>query len=264
MNIFKRFQQWIKKIDAESGYICDACGKEVFEYPLHRLCPECEAGLKRNENRTCPKCGRELVADGVCLTCKRELPEFATGFSPFVYQGSTAALINRIKNGNYPLCYFFGEKMAEYLINNSVSLTKFKIFNKGDIEIESRKKLLIVPVPMTEESMFKRGYNQAEKLAWAVYETLEQRGYDVELGEDVLQKFKETRAQKQLTYDERVKNVAGAFHVHKRKECSGRIILLVDDIMTTGATGSECAARLYGADALEVLFLTAASLPEQK
>ena len=84
------------------------------------------------------------------------------------------------------------------------------------------------------------------------------------MDEETLLKVKSTQSQKKLTLFERAENLVGAFHVHKRTEVKNRIILLIDDIMTTGATGDECAARLKGAGAKEVFFLTLASLPELK
>ncbi len=264
MKILKELENLIRRVDFQNGYVCDACGKEIFEYPIHRFCAECEEKLRYNDGRTCPKCGRKTLSDGVCLTCKRKLPDFSLGFSPFVYQGSTAALVNRVKNGNRALSYFFAENMAQCLQNKAVALSAFHGDKKEDSEIESQDKLLIIPIPMTENSLIERGYNQAEEMARVVFEILGKQGYAVELDTEVLLKQKETRAQKQLTYVEREENVAGAFHVHKRKACKDRVIVLVDDIMTTGATGSECAARLYGAGAKEVLFLTAASVSESK
>lgn len=264
MKILKELENLIRRIDFQNGYVCDVCGKEIFEYPVHRLCAECEEKLHRNDGRTCPKCGRKTLSDGVCLTCKRKLPNFSLGFSPFVYKDATAAFVNRAKNGNRALAYFFGENMAQCLQNKAVALSAFRADEENNNEIKSQDKMLIIPIPMTESSLIERGYNQAEKMARVVFEVLSEQGYAVELDTEVLLKRKETRAQKQLTYVEREENVAGAFHVHKRKACKDRVIVLVDDIMTTGATGSECAARLYGAGAKEVLFLTAASVSESK
>ena len=62
----------------------------------------------------------------------------------------------------------------------------------------------------------------------------------------------------------RRENVAGAYHVHKRTVCRDRRILLIDDIITTGATTSECADRLFGAGAKEVYVLAIGALPERK
>ncbi len=264
MKILKELENLIRQIDFQNGYVCDVCGREIFEYPIHRLCAECEGKLLFNDGRACPKCGRKTLSDGVCLTCKRKLPNFSLGFSPFVYKDSTAAFVNRVKNGNRALVYFFGEKMAQYLENKAVALSAFRVEKEEDNETKSQDKILMIPVPMTENALKERGYNQAEEMARVIFEILSERGYAVEFDTEVLLKRKETRAQKQLTYVEREENVEGAFHVHKRTVCKDRVIVLVDDIMTTGATGSECAARLYGAGAKEVLFLTAASVSESK
>ena len=70
--------------------------------------------------------------------------------------------------------------------------------------------------------------------------------------------------QKELHLNERAKNVRGAYHIARRKEVKGKVILLVDDMMTTGATGDECAQILLRAGAKVVLFCTAASKEEEE
>ena len=128
----------------------------------------------------------------------------------------------------------------------------------------SNEELLILPVPITKTKRLERGYNQAEELAKRVYERLKERGLNVELTISELQKTKDTLQQKHMDSNERRKNVEGAYHIENRQRIQGKTILLIDDILTTGATGSECAKRLFTAGAKEVFFLVAASLPERK
>ena len=251
-NFLRKIKDKIRGFFKNRGFTCDACGAEIFDYPNRRLCIDCEEKMRKNDGRVCPKCGRKTLAEGVCLSCKAHMPRFL-GFSPFVYRAETAALINRVKNGAPVLASYFAERMAECLIERYEKMEKFR-----------EETLLVVPVPLTEERKRSRGYNQAEELAETLCERLRARGYSVEIDTELLQKTRETAQQKHMDYKSRGENVSGAYHVHKRKACKGRIIVLVDDIMTTGATGNECAARLYGANAEEVLFLTAASLPERK
>jgi ComF family protein len=177
------------------------------------------------------------------------MPRFTKGFSPFIYRGESAALVNRLKNGNPVLAAYFGEKMADYFL-------QFKEAAEGDF--------LLLPLPLSEERKRERGYNQAEELAYFLRKELNKAGVKTEYRADVLQKRKDTLPQKQMRAGERAKNVEGAYHVHLRTACRGKTVLLVDDIITTGATGSECAARLLAAGAKKVYFLCAASLPEQK
>ncbi len=238
----------VRKRSLQKGYACDSCGKELFDYPLHRLCAECEDKLK-TPLRPCPKCGREGRAAGICADCKAMMPKFTRGVAPFMYKGEGASFVNRLKNGNARLAAYLGERMAECFF---------------ELKGERQEPILLVAVPATEARKQERGYNQAELLAESVYERLLALGVAVELNFTVLGKTKECKQQKHGTRKERAKNVQGAYHVHKRKACRGRTVVLVDDILTTGATGSECAARLFGAGAKEVYFLVATALPENE
>ncbi len=229
------------------GYACDHCGAELFDYPDRRLCEECEGKLQR-VSAPCDKCGRQLRAEGLCLDCKAEPPKCTRGFSPFVYKGECAQLVNRMKNGTPRLAAYLGEKMGERLLEY----------------VRGEEALLLIPVPLTEGKERERGYNQAERLAESVREYLLARQVVAETDFELLEKKRETGAQKHKSRKERAENLKGAFHVKKRKACEGRTVVLVDDIMTTGATGSECAARLFGAGAKEVYLLTAASIEEPK
>lgn len=234
----------------DRGYTCDFCGAEVFDYPQDRLCSACEAKLDKNTDKTCIKCGRNTVTDGVCLTCKSQLPTFTKGFSPFVYRSEAAALVNRLKNSTPRLACYLGEKMAEY------------VWERHKTE-PFLSPLLIIPVPITPKREQERGYNQARLLAENVCRRLQVLGVEAELALGVLQKKRDTGMQKHMSKKERIENVKGAYHVHKRAACREKTVLLIDDIMTTGATASECAQRLFGAGAKEVFVLTAAAVPEK-
>ena len=193
-----------------------------------------------------------MASEGICLDCKSNLPKFTRGFTPFVYRDQVAAMINRMKNGNPRIALYLGEQMAEYFAESYLK------------NCEEAEELLIVPVPMTKPKIVERGYNQSLRLAESVCERLQALGYSVRVENDLLQKRKDTAPQKQMTYRERLENVSGAYHVHKRKECKDKTFILIDDVMTTGATASECAERLFGAGAKEVYFLVAAAVIERR
>ncbi|MBO5240546.1 MAG: ComF family protein [Clostridia bacterium] len=247
MNLWRKFLEKLKKADGARGYACDSCGAELFDYPTHRLCGECEEKLLKTGERFCEKCGRQTRAEGVCLTCKTHAPKYTRAFSPFPYLGTAAKLVNRMKNGEPRLALYFGERMAEYFLSQT-----------------KERELLVLSVPTTQKRKKARGYNQAEELAESVAAALEAAGASVTLDHEVLQKTRENFAQKKLGFDERAKNIAGAFHLHKRNLVQEKTVLLIDDIMTTGATGSACAALMINAGAKAVYFLTAVATPELK
>jgi ComF family protein len=109
---------------------------------------------------------------------------------------------------------------------------------------------IIVPVPMSEKDVKKRGFNQAELLAYEVGKRL-----DIPVL-PALVKVKETSAQKELSGRERAENLEKAFEVIY-PQIKDRKILLIDDIFTTGATANECAKTLLKAKCKEVSVLTA-------
>lgn len=239
--MIERFGEKLRTFFARFGYTCDCCEMETFNYPFNRLCKTCSDAMPRNDTTTCPKCGRKNKADGVCLACKGDMPEFDKGLSPFVYQGLVASLVNRLKNGNRYLANYLGEEMVNvYRLN------------------EGEQDVVVACVPLTKEKFVLRGFNQASEIAKVVEKELA-----VEFDEEILVKTRETPPQKHMSGKERRENVAGAYRVHKRTKVKGKTVLLIDDIMTTGATGSECARILKNAGASKVIFLTACSLKER-
>lgn len=251
-NVLARWIENLREKSASRGYTCDACGVELFDYPTHRLCDGCQALHVKNDKSICPKCGRKLISNGVCLTCKSIPPAFTQALSPFVYEGALAGLINRLKSGNRRLAYYFAEQMAKHFLESPLA------------EDLRGKSLLVLAVPLTKQRQNKRGYNQAQALAKIITKKLNEAGMYATNDDEVLTKTRETGIQKHLSSKERAQNAKGAYHVHKRKLCAGKTILLIDDILTTGATGSECARILQSAGASAVYLLTIASMAERK
>ena len=128
MKLIEKLLQKIKERAERKGYSCDICGEELFEYPYRRVCDDCFKKLYGERQPLCPKCGRQAVTSSVCLTCKSRVPAFDKGFSPFAYEGEIALQINRLKNGNRRLAFFFAEEMTACFL--------------ADVKEEKRKNLL--------------------------------------------------------------------------------------------------------------------------
>jgi ComF family protein len=112
---------------------------------------------------------------------------------------------------------------------------------------------VLVPVPLHPRRRRERGFNQSALLASALGEPL-----GLKVSEDALARREDTPPQTGLSAAGRRANVAGAFVVRRRAAVSGRIVVLVDDVLTTGATARECARALAAAGAREVRLVTAA------
>jgi ComF family protein len=112
---------------------------------------------------------------------------------------------------------------------------------------------LIVPIPLHKTRLRQRGFNQALLLASGIG-----KRFHIPLSYDNLVRLRATRPQVELSGEERIKNVAGAFSLVRPRDVRSKTIILVDDVFTTGATMNECAAVLKDAGAAHVMALTVA------
>ena len=234
--VFAKIGGAVRALFAEDGLTCACCGKDLFSDG--HFCEKCLEDLPFNLGFICNKCGRAIGEDyPVCLECKAHMPAFDAARSAFLYEGEIVRLIRKFKTGAKYLADAFAENMYLHALSD---------FADADFA---------VCVPMTAGGEKRRGYNQSAVLAERV---CSRAGLSFEEG--VLVKAKETPAQKSLSFRERTENLKGAFRVHERKKCAGKNILIVDDVLTTAATGSAVAAALKSAGARKIYLLTAASV----
>ena len=116
---------------------------------------------------------------------------------------------------------------------------------------------VVMAVPLHSAKVQERGFNQSELIARAMIK-LKPAALDVKLNNDVLVRQRITELQTGLTPPQRRENVRGAFRVARRDQISGRDILLIDDVFTTGSTVSECARVLRRAGAVRIFVATVA------
>lgn len=220
---------------------CYLCGKEVFS--ADKLCEDCERALPRLETRTtCRHCGRETAKDTpVCDFCKERLTATYAMRSAFSYGGDVRLAIHRYKyeRAEYLLDFFGDELYATYL--------------RAGWEADA-----CVFVPMTEKDLKKKTFHHNRKLAEAF---AARAGLPVL---DVLKKKRETPSQVGLGFYGRMKNISGAFSVKTRKAIKDKVLVLVDDVTTTGSTGEELATVLKRSGAKRVYLLTVASVAPSK
>jgi ComF family protein len=206
------------------GFACVLCGSELRGE--EDVCDSCEKAMPYIL-RPCKRCGSETTGEGAyCLRCLAEPPDFDKAVSVFRYEGGARRLITFFKGGRRENCRYAAARMAEKI---AAELPAYDI---------------LTYVPMTPAAVRVRGFNQSRMLAEEI---------GVRLGgkpEELLVKARETRFQKSLSLRERRANLSGAIKAADGVSPAGKRVLVIDDILTTGSTLSECAGvlRKKGAD----------------
>jgi ComF family protein len=165
------------------------------------------------------------------------------------YEGGLRELIHLLKyNGVRPAAKFLGGLLAQALA------TVEPRFEQLTFE---QAATLVIPVPLYKSKLRKRGFNQAELIARAALR-LRPASERLQLVPDLLMRTRDTASQIGLTSHQRRANLRGAFAVARAAEVTGRQVILVDDVYTTGTTATECAHVLRRAGAVKVWVATVA------
>lgn len=228
------FRKWRSKLYLD-GPVCSACGKELLAHIRGGMCPECEKTSVKLGTDICGKCGRVLANEAeFCDTCIRSERAFVRARSCYVYEGAPKKFVYRLKfGGRRYLAAFIAEAMVDRYLDCGFECD------------------CVVAVPLSAKRKRKRGYNQSELIA----EELSCR-LKLPLIDGALVKTKENKSQAKLKRREREENVRGVYEVTSPETFKGRRVLVVDDVMTTGATLGEVSRVLYKAKARSVEALT--------
>jgi len=200
------------------------------------LCPECLGKLPRLLSPLCPNCGRPQASGIVCPDCRRRQTEIDGIRSPFRFDEVIRKAIHQLKYRNLKaISPCLAELLADYLRSNPLP---------GEA---------LVCVPLHPRRLRERGYNQSGLLARELGGLI-----DLPVIENCLIRVKQAQPQvRAVDVEERRRNVADAF-VCCDDKVSGKQIVLIDDVCTSGATLESCAAALKSKGAVSVWGLTLA------
>lgn len=201
-----------------------------------RFCADCWRQIAFITAPHCACCGAPFDHDrgsgALCGECLGAMPRFTTARAAVVYGGPARTLVLAMKHGD----------RAHLASLMAVAMARVAILPPG---------ALIVPVPLHRWRLWRRGFNQAAVMARALAALT---GLETEMM--IMQRARPTPSSRGLGRAARAANVRGAFRVTDRERIRGRDVVLVDDVLTTGATADACARHLKRAGATSVHVLT--------
>ena len=231
------------KLLTVASFLCDAffpckcllCGEDLIlgSKPFSPLCERCTHALVRIEGKRCRICSMQLISEvKLCTRCREIEFHFVSNYSLFEYSGLIRELIYQYKfMKRKRVSSVFAQLLAEI----------YHCMYSG---------MPVIPVPPRPQILNRRGWDHVELLC----RLLEKRH-----GIPILRCLKKTggKPQKELDLAGRRANISGTIHLKKRG-CSARIALLLDDVVTTGATADECSIVLRQAGVEKVYVLSVA------
>ena len=211
---------------------CEICGAFLNSAENPGVCASCRGKIRRISDPFCGICGRPLrTGGGICAFCRVERFHFNRAFACAVYEGAMKELLHAYK---FHRRRALGELFARMMFEFAAAHMTQEAFD------------FILPVPMDPEKWVTRGFNASEILSAALSKKL---GVPHAL---FLKRRKSDSPQFQLAKNDRRENVKGCFWVEGGGRLAGKKLLLVDDILTTGQTVSECSRVLKKSGASRV------------
>ena len=233
---FKKVARGLSQAFFPEGIKCNGCGDELSRSMKYCFCEKCLKKLTFCGADVCKRCGSymENLSD-YCQTCKFSERPFDLARGVLVYENDAARIIKAFKSGDKYYAPYFADMLFDYYTEN----------------LETNNIEAVTYVPCGKKRLKERGYNQSAELARLFCENANLPLLDC------LELSRQVAKQSLLTGAERAENIKGAFKI--TQNVSGKNIMLIDDVFTTGSTASECSAVLKKAGAKAVYVFTLAT-----
>ncbi len=233
-------------LEATLGFVyppvCQLCGAQRATADEGYVCSRCWQGVRFIKPPFCDRCGLpyagEITTRFECANCREMDLHFRFARSAVVAEGVTLEIIHRYK---YQRALWFEPFLADLLIRAAKS------------ELRREDWDVIVPVPLHPAKKREREFNQAEQLAAHLGAAL-----GIPVNTDAIRRVEPTRTQTQLTREQRAANVRKAFALRDGMDLAAARVIVLDDVLTTGATTSACARVLRQAGVADVCVWTVA------
>ena len=217
-------------------YSCFCCGKELEDVEF-KICTRCQKNLEKTDDKVCLVCGEPLgEINQFCDRCKIVRLPVAMVRSCYMYSDVIKKIVLSLK---------FGKKkyMAPFIAREM--LLKLEDFGAmPDI---------VLPVPITLKRRKRRGFNQSELIA---YEMERQSKNSFKVESNLVERIKDRPPQSTLEREDRMGNLKGAFRVKEKVDLKDKLVLIVDDVFTTGETVFEVASVVNKLNPKAVIVLT--------
>jgi len=231
---------------------CALCGYPLPQISSVPICDVCWTEFPVQSGPACSRCGDALtapVSDGslaLCRTCRLVPPPFVRAVAYGLYQGRMKEAIHSLKYDRlHTAAHGLGRMLAQAI---------------AQLAAAAPTEMLVVPVPLHRSKYAQRGFNQARSLATEALGFLRKShpAWKLTLASSTLMRLRATESQAGLTSRQRRLNVRGAFTVSDPAAVAMKHVLLIDDILTTGATARAAAQALARAGAASVWVATLA------
>lgn len=217
---------------------CIGCDKPIKKGRPDSLCDHCREKMIYNQPQMCTKCGKfqKQKKAHFCESCAASPHVYDRAVAAAVYEDEAVKIVHALKYGG-----------RSYMAKNVGYIMSGAVKSIGEYDI-------IIPVPLHRSRLKMRGFCQTTLISRSLSEISGKPLY-----KDALIRVKKTAPMRGLGTDERRENIEAAFEVKRPEVFDGKKVLLVDDVLTTGSTASECATVMKAAGAKSVYLAVFAS-----